>query len=58
MTKEELLNMKLHEEVKIKTRFCVTRVLGGWIYCVIRDTMTSSCFVPEEININAKIHQH
>lgn len=56
MTKEDLLIMKLHEIQKVnpELRDVVIRVLGGWIYLFIRDTMTSSCFVPEEITIPVK----
>jgi hypothetical protein len=32
MTKEELLNMSLHEVVELNRFVSVMKVLGGWVY--------------------------
>ncbi len=68
ITKEELLEMKLHEIKKVPCEFCdvnVRRVFGGWIYTSVawdsdRDIMTSSsmCFVPKVINVEGQITNH
>ena len=64
MTKEELLKMELHEIKNIPCHshdITVLRVFGGWVYTQVawdqeRDIMTSSssCFVPEVLNVDAK----
>ena len=57
MTKEELLNMKLHEIVKITSLISIVRVLGGWIYAVNgsqRDGTDYGVFVPETLNVYTK----
>lgn len=68
ITKEDLLNMKLHEEKSVPCKLydvTVRRVFGGWIYTTIvwdnqTDTAASSsmCFVPEVINVEGDITQH
>lgn len=62
MTKEELLAMELHE---IKSIPCkshkrdVMRVYCGWIYTQT-DILeaTTSCFVPEIINVEGDVTNH
>jgi len=49
ITKQKLLNMKLHDTVVINNGFYViTRVLGGWIYCRQEPTVNiaNPVFVP------------
>jgi len=63
ITKEDLLNMKLHEVKDVPCNaydLTVRRVFGGWIYIIVGwDTQTDSlssssmCFVPESINVDA-----
>ena len=63
MTKEDLLNMELHEEIYIQCAdhdVIIRRVFGGWIYTdswfnTQTDSMDaiSTCFVPEVINVEA-----
>ncbi len=46
MTKQELLDMKLHETIAINDRLVIFRVFGGWIY--------NAVFVPEVLNVEAR----
>ena len=67
MTKDELLKMDLHEVKSIPCKshdVTVMRVFGGWIYTstawdLDRDILTSSsmCFVPEVIDVYAKVQE-
>lgn len=57
LTKDVLLNMKLHEIVEHSTdKNCqIHRVFGGWIYLWTWDDNDSeSVFVPEALNIETK----
>ena len=63
MTKEDLLNMKLPVQKKLDGDLFVRRVFGGWIYTeyvwnIPEDHCegVSQCFVPEEINVYAKVN--
>jgi hypothetical protein len=56
MTKKELLEMKIGE-TKFNGSTGIERVFGGWIYMFHdqkNDIITSSCFVPEELNCNTR----
>ena len=67
MTKDELLNMDLHEVKSIPCKshdVTVMRVFGGWVYSNLgwdnqMDILTSSsmCFVPEVVDVYAKVQQ-
>lgn len=49
MTKEELLNMELHQTIIVNAQLSILRVFCGWVYqCV-----GGNVFVPEEINVEA-----
>jgi hypothetical protein len=58
MTKQELLDMKLHDvkwlHLKEET-IMILRVLGGWTYNC--QAIESSVFVPEEINTTVQVMQ-
>lgn len=63
ITKEDLLNMKLHEEKDVPCSWAdayMVRVFGGWVYKTVlwdleKDVPVScsECFVPEVINVEA-----
>ncbi len=50
MTKQELLDMKLHEIKNVNPRFIILRVFGGWMYIYLEKAI----FVPEELNVYTK----
>lgn len=49
ITKQELLDMKLHEQISLDERLIILRVFDGWIY----HHLNNSVFVPEVLNVEA-----
>ena len=61
MSRSGLIEMPLHSKIEIREAevrygIQILRVLGGWIYSILSvdGATTSSCFVPESINVNVK----
>lgn len=56
-TTKELLEMELHVVKSLGNGWHVMRVFGGWIYYRYtgEEGHAINCFVPEEMNVNARI---
>ena len=44
--KSSLVNMKLHEQIRIKDHILIVRVIGGWLYSVHYNRTSTTTFVP------------
>lgn len=54
MNVQDMLNLKIHDVIKIENGVLATRVPGGWIYYLQTDinTTPAETFVPEPYSLN------
>ena len=54
-TEKNIYNMQLHDIIKQEINGCnitILKAYGGWIYTIIGEHYSSSCFVPDDRDDN------